>query len=131
MLGCMVQMAHVDVLRPPAHVQRGPAWAGKKLSPGKSSPLPALGICPHSSGALWVGTGCPLAACYHSKQADGAMWPQKGMGSHTVLHKLLAELLGLRTFFHFFPPLSLSLRFFGFWGVFFVAMLIALHCTGY
>lgn len=47
MFSAGVCMAAVDVPRPPAHVQGGPAWTGGKPSAGQSSPQPALSACPH------------------------------------------------------------------------------------
>lgn len=40
-----VWMAAVDVPRPPAYVQGGPAWTGGKPSGRQSSPQPALSVC--------------------------------------------------------------------------------------
>lgn len=116
LLGCMVWVDHMDVPRPPAHVQGGPAWTEGKPSAGKAALPPALGVCPHpikvalASGLLLVvgAVGEQWQPHYLSKKADWDMWPQQGMGSqipvYTVLSKLSAELLGSRAFFSFLSP---------------------------
>lgn len=75
LLGYRVWMARVDVPRPPAHVQGEPAWPGGKPSAGRSSPPPALGVCPHpinaapapglilvlgAVGGHWLGLSSPV-----------------------------------------------------------------------